>query len=62
MVLMYCWPSALIRHGASLVIARKVVKTEFKCTFVTGSEKTRLSGIFYIQEIPVLNIQATLAC
>ena len=29
--------------------------------YVTGSEKTQLSGIFIFQEIPVLNIQATLA-
>ena len=33
MASMYCWPSISIKHGVSLVFARKVVKVEFKCTF-----------------------------
>ena len=33
MASMYCWPSVSIKHGASLVIARKIVKAEFEWTF-----------------------------
>ena len=30
---MYCWPSVSIKRGASLVIARKIVKAEFEWIF-----------------------------
>ena len=33
MASMYCWPSVSIKRGASLVIARKIVKAEFEWTF-----------------------------
>ena len=29
----YCWPSVLIKRGASLVVARKIVKAEYGWTF-----------------------------
>ena len=27
---MYCWPTASIRHGVSLAIAKRIVKAEFE--------------------------------
>ena len=33
MASMYCWPSLSIKRGASLVVARKVVKAEYGWTF-----------------------------
>ena len=33
MVSMYCWSSVLIKHGARLIVGRKVIKAEFEWKF-----------------------------
>ena len=33
MASMYCWPSASIKHGARLIVCRKVIKAEFEWPF-----------------------------
>ena len=36
MALMYCWPSVSIKHGARLIVGRKVIKAEFEI-YIDGS-------------------------
>ena len=50
---MYCWPTASIRHGESLSIAKRVVKAEFEMDtwLFTNSNKQffQTSKLYYVE-------------